>query len=338
MDYCSSCRRTLNGALVCPGCGAYAPDIAPPTTTSFQSTVPRSSHAAGSASSASSSSLFGISPAADRGHGGGSAVAAGASGSYAGSGSYAEPFDDFDAFSTAKAFDVADAGGEAAVGSADVSAPVASSQTGRAARRRKLAQWKKNKRRAVAATAVAIVGGGLTIAALPNDASPDRTHASAAPDPVATSPALANTDSSTDTPDDRASRSGSDRSHKSTGPRHARPATAPAPATSTASTGAPRHAAPARTAAPHTDSAPAATHTAPAPQTSSPAPAGQSGGGTATGSGSGTATGSGSGTSTGSGSGTGSGSSGGDQATTPAPAPSTASPQPVCVLGILCIS
>ncbi|MGW9177383.1 SCO2400 family protein, partial [Streptomyces decoyicus] len=31
MDYCSSCRRSLNGALVCPGCGDYAPDIAPPT-------------------------------------------------------------------------------------------------------------------------------------------------------------------------------------------------------------------------------------------------------------------------------------------------------------------
>ncbi|WP_423835875.1 SCO2400 family protein [Streptomyces endophytica] len=30
MDYCSSCRRNLNGALVCPGCGDYAPDIAPP--------------------------------------------------------------------------------------------------------------------------------------------------------------------------------------------------------------------------------------------------------------------------------------------------------------------
>jgi hypothetical protein len=29
MDYCSSCRRKLNGALVCPGCGAYAPDIDP---------------------------------------------------------------------------------------------------------------------------------------------------------------------------------------------------------------------------------------------------------------------------------------------------------------------
>ena len=38
MDYCSSCRRHLNGALVCPGCGAYAPDIAP--TTSEGRTVP----------------------------------------------------------------------------------------------------------------------------------------------------------------------------------------------------------------------------------------------------------------------------------------------------------
>ncbi|MGW6485270.1 SCO2400 family protein, partial [Streptomyces sp. NPDC055059] len=229
MDYCSSCRRTLNGALVCPGCGAYAPDIAPPATTSLSS-FPSSS--APSAHASAPSSFFGGSPA-------------GASGAYAAAGS-AEPFDDFDPFSAAKAFDVADAGGEAAAGSVDAPAPVAASQGGRAARRRKLAQWKKNKRRAVAATAVAIVGGGLTIAALPNDASPDRTHASAAPDPVATSPALANTDVATDTPDDRASRGGSDRSHKSTGPRHARPANTPTPAASTAPTGAPRHAAPAR--------------------------------------------------------------------------------------------
>ncbi|MET7659091.1 hypothetical protein ABZT51_32845 [Streptomyces sp. NPDC005373] len=319
MDYCSSCRRTLNGALVCPGCGAYAPDIAPPATTSlssFPSSSAPSAHAsAPSAHASASSSFFGGSPA-------------GASGAYAASGS-AEPFDDFDPFSAAKAFDVADADGEAAAGSVDAPAPVAASQGGRAARRRKLAQWKKNKRRAVAATAVAIVGGGLTIAALPNDASPDRTHASAAPDPVATSPALANTDVATDTPDDRASRSGSDRAHKSTGPRHARPANTPTPAASTAPTGAPRHAAPARSAAPHAAAAPAAAaHTAepaaPAPQTSSPASAGQSGGSTGTGSGSGT--------------GTGSGSSGGDQATAPAPAPSTASPEPICVLGLLCIS
>ncbi|MYS17007.1 hypothetical protein GTW73_28380, partial [Streptomyces sp. SID4982] len=30
MDYCSACRRHLNGALVCPGCGDCAsPDLAP---------------------------------------------------------------------------------------------------------------------------------------------------------------------------------------------------------------------------------------------------------------------------------------------------------------------
>ncbi|MGW4565251.1 SCO2400 family protein [Streptomyces sp. NPDC004561] len=35
MDYCSACRRHLNGALVCPGCGAYAPDIAPPGSAGY---------------------------------------------------------------------------------------------------------------------------------------------------------------------------------------------------------------------------------------------------------------------------------------------------------------
>ncbi|MGV9643790.1 SCO2400 family protein, partial [Streptomyces sp. NPDC003514] len=40
MDYCSSCRRHLNGALVCPGCGAYAPDIAPSVAGPTQPAVP----------------------------------------------------------------------------------------------------------------------------------------------------------------------------------------------------------------------------------------------------------------------------------------------------------
>ncbi|MBC2908379.1 SCO2400 family protein, partial [Streptomyces cupreus] len=38
---------------------------------------------------------------------------------------------------------------------------VPAARQGRAARRRQLARWKKNKRRAVVATAVALVGGGL---------------------------------------------------------------------------------------------------------------------------------------------------------------------------------
>ncbi|WP_456303003.1 SCO2400 family protein [Streptomyces mirabilis] len=33
MDYCSSCRRYLNGALVCPGCGGYAPKPVRPSWT-----------------------------------------------------------------------------------------------------------------------------------------------------------------------------------------------------------------------------------------------------------------------------------------------------------------
>ncbi|WP_432041493.1 SCO2400 family protein [Streptomyces cadmiisoli] len=111
MDYCSSCRRHLNGALVCPGCGAYAPDIAP---------VP-----------------------ADR------APAR-------------EP--DPEAVSPAEADEA-------------ISAP------GRAARRRQRARWKKSRRKAVVATAVALVGGGLTFTAMDRH-SGDRAQAATAPEEV----------------------------------------------------------------------------------------------------------------------------------------------------------
>ncbi|WP_202976852.1 hypothetical protein, partial [Streptomyces sp. E2N171] len=50
MDYCSTCRRHLNGALVCPGCGAYAPDIAPDTVGGHR--VPGRAATAGPASRA----------------------------------------------------------------------------------------------------------------------------------------------------------------------------------------------------------------------------------------------------------------------------------------------
>jgi hypothetical protein len=52
---------------------------------------------------------------------------------------------------------------------------------GRAARRRQLARWKKNKRRAAVATAVALVGGGLTLASMDRQ-STDRAQAASAPD------------------------------------------------------------------------------------------------------------------------------------------------------------
>ncbi|MET8663908.1 hypothetical protein ABZV87_06175 [Streptomyces tendae] len=142
MDYCSSCRRHLNGALVCPGCGAYAPDIDP--------------------------------------HVGGNTGDMGDTGDTAGSG------------------DPASAGPSAAWPSpvidpalAPISAPGVpadigatdgppAQQTGRAARRRQLARWKKNKRRAVVASAVAIVGGGLTIASVDRH-SDHRAQATTAP-------------------------------------------------------------------------------------------------------------------------------------------------------------
>lgn len=52
---------------------------------------------------------------------------------------------------------------------------------GRAARRRQRARWKKNQRRAVVATAVALVGGGLTVSALDRGAG-DKAQAATAPE------------------------------------------------------------------------------------------------------------------------------------------------------------
>ncbi|MEU9474474.1 hypothetical protein [Streptomyces sp. NPDC048191] len=130
MDYCSSCRRHLNGALVCPGCGAYAPDIAPPR-----------SHAP---------AVTAVPPAAD-------------SWFRAEEPAAAPPADAED------------------MPSADVEdAPPA--PRGRAARRRQRARWKKSQRRAVVATAVALVGGGLTLASMDRGGSGDRAQAASAPD------------------------------------------------------------------------------------------------------------------------------------------------------------
>ncbi len=116
MDYCSSCRRHLNGALACPGCGAYAPDIAP-VALATTGTAPAW-----------------VAPPSD---------------------TWADdPGDDL--------------------------TPVPSAPDGRAARRRQRARWKKNQRRAVVATAVALVGGGLTVSAM-NQRPGDRAQAATAP-------------------------------------------------------------------------------------------------------------------------------------------------------------
>ncbi|MFD8719349.1 hypothetical protein ACFV2H_15415 [Streptomyces sp. NPDC059629] len=134
MDYCSSCRRHLNGALACPGCGAYAPDIAPRATPAPVTTGAAAWQA----------------PADSAWH------------------------DDPDAYAEEHAEDPYDGPDTA----------VAASPLGRAARRRQRARWKKNQRRAVVATAVALVGGGLTVASLDRQ-STDRAQAATAPDNTA---------------------------------------------------------------------------------------------------------------------------------------------------------
>lgn len=147
MDYCSKCRRHLNGALVCPGCGAYAPDIAPPAARhdGSQSATTDSAPAAHRVRDPSASDPWNDDPL--RGE--------------------EEHYADWDAAPhTASSADVTD---------------VPEVREGRAARRRQLARWKKNKRRAAVATAVAIVGGGLTIATT-NRHSPDQARAATAPD------------------------------------------------------------------------------------------------------------------------------------------------------------
>ncbi|WP_460067866.1 SCO2400 family protein [Streptomyces sp. YKOK-I1] len=123
MDYCSTCRRHLNGALVCPGCGAYAPDIAPVTSGG------RTVAARPAAPSPTPESVPAVPPVAP----------------------------------------VAPV------------VPAQSAPLGRAARRRQLARWKKNQRRAVVATAVALVGGGLSAVALDRQGG-ERAQAASAPE------------------------------------------------------------------------------------------------------------------------------------------------------------
>ncbi|GGY06883.1 SCO2400 family protein [Streptomyces djakartensis] len=155
MDYCSSCRRHLNGALVCPGCGAYAPDIDPsaapgarlgqnasqagnvwddPSVWEEADAGTREIHLAHTGSAAGPAKT----PAADTPDGSGTA--------------------DTDATAT---------GG--------FTAP----PQGRAARRRQMARWKKNQRRAVVATAFALVGGGLTVAGMNGNATDSKQSATA---------------------------------------------------------------------------------------------------------------------------------------------------------------
>ncbi|MFE2668061.1 SCO2400 family protein [Streptomyces mirabilis] len=151
MDYCSSCRRHLNGALVCPGCGAYAPDIAP--ATADRGIVP---------------TWVGTAPT-------GTAVSASVPWEYTDSEAWHDNRLDDEAAVEAG---LEEAPQTDAYGDLEGAPPA---PQGRAARRRQLARWKKNQRRAVVATAVALVGGGLTVASMDRQ-SGDRAQAATAPD------------------------------------------------------------------------------------------------------------------------------------------------------------
>ncbi|MDX2938701.1 SCO2400 family protein [Streptomyces ipomoeae] len=212
MDYCSSCRRHLNGALVCPGCGAYAPDIAPTgmmttgsagtgTTTGslMLPTVPAATATPATWEYAAPDDMWhdGHAPLDRHGPMDGHLPSDGHA-----------PLDEFapeptgviepahagalalTEAGTPGAGDVAgesagdghgDADGYGDVDHVNDLDGVPPAPQGRAARRRQLARWKKNQRRAVVATAVALVGGGLTVMGMDRQ-STDRTQAATAPD------------------------------------------------------------------------------------------------------------------------------------------------------------
>ncbi|MFF6947090.1 hypothetical protein ACFZAD_00280 [Streptomyces iakyrus] len=149
MDYCSSCRRHLNGALVCPGCGAYAPDIDPRAVDDRPGPAP--------ATAPGGPATFEYPAATGTWHDG-------------------TLWDETRARAHERpgscptdAYDSPDTDTDTA---ADTAEGFEARPQGRAARRRQLARWKKNQRRAVVATAVALVGGGLTVAAMNGNAKP----------------------------------------------------------------------------------------------------------------------------------------------------------------------
>lgn len=219
MDYCYSCRRNLNGALVCPGCGAYAPDIAPP---SYRFQSPAVAHPATMAPEIAPATMNPMASGPEPWglYGGEQFPDAGAYSSAPGfdtdpafgSGSgYESAFDavpmgDAMAEDTAAGEMAADAEGADADAAYAVPA-IARRGSGRADRRRQMERWKKNKRRAVAATVVAIAGGALTAATLPNNSSKGQSNTASAPEggtPVSTLTSTS-TDSATVQPDADAS-------------------------------------------------------------------------------------------------------------------------------------
>ncbi|MEU0771887.1 SCO2400 family protein [Streptomyces albogriseolus] len=182
MDYCSTCRRHLNGALVCPGCGAYAPDIAPGVADGHRVPGPAAT-ASGTAGAAGAAHRADAERPAETGWFTAPArpdeVARSADTTWpVGAGRPAETPRPAGAASSAGTAQHEETGGPAA--DAPRALP-AGPGTGRAARRRQLARWRKTQRRALVATAVALVGGGITLASTDRGGN-DRAQAATAPD------------------------------------------------------------------------------------------------------------------------------------------------------------
>ncbi|MFI6354245.1 hypothetical protein ACIBJF_16675 [Streptomyces sp. NPDC050743] len=151
MDYCSTCRRHLNGALVCPGCGACAPDIAPHTADGPHGR----SGPAPAVTSAAPATTAHQDP----------------------TGTWHDILHDRLLDGEAESSAAMDRAPHAA---AEVEDPPPARQ-GRAARRRRPVRRRRNRRRAVVAGVVALLGGGLTIGMVDRH-STDRAQATVAPD------------------------------------------------------------------------------------------------------------------------------------------------------------
>lgn len=320
MDYCSSCRRSLNGALVCPGCGDYAPDIAPPTHRHHRAPTAAATWEAWRAEEAAGLGPHEGAPHQSTPHPGTQPFDAAPFSSGA---SEKDPFGGKDLFGN-EAPAAQDVSAEA-----DGSGGAAATGQGRAARRRQLARWKKHRRRAVAATAFALVGGGLTASLLQNKPSPGHAQAASSPEPGSVgSPRTESAASASEQPDTTASQHPDTHPHNAAArQQHTTPAAPPSAATPRqAHSAAPAHPAASPSAAPHS-ATPASTKKAPVDHTGVAAPSASTAPGSARGS---------------------------DPGTSPArPAPSTStapttpsadptedptSPAHVCLLGLVCVN
>ncbi|MDQ0960635.1 hypothetical protein QFZ66_004513 [Streptomyces sp. B4I13] len=343
MDYCSSCRRHLNGALVCPGCGAYAPDIAP---------VPTHGHAVRAGTAGTTSPYAATAHFTPAPYGPASSTPAPVTAA-----PLAGPLPErVPARVPDRALDVALGLDADAYPDVDLTSETASSAVaavsaapqGRAARRRQLARWKKNQRRAVVVTAVTLVSG-LAVAALERQ-NGDRTQAASAPEtPTAaggeeptlehTVPTVSRSDGHRNAPSATSPRQSPATGHarKQDTPADSRPDSAAAPAGTTAlstpeTSGQQRG----HGSSAYSSTVGALTGTA-GQQSSDSATTGGSGSSTS-GSGSGSASDAGTASGTGSNSSSSSASSGSSSSSSGTGSGTAAtSPSDVCLLGLICL-